>query len=168
MKHLVFSLTVFCLLASTVSCDKQQIKYVDLESIYRQNIQDSVLATGWYHIVDDENGFKRQLDKSEIFYFIDPNPILVKEHFDKIKIYKTNFRRWYQYDIGLSFQVYKDYYDLWADATEKSIGKKIGLIIDNKLVTAPTVQCKISEGRSSLQRPDYDEKDLETFKKLLK
>ncbi|MFB6344024.1 hypothetical protein ACE1ET_20055 [Saccharicrinis sp. FJH62] len=43
---------------------------------------DSVLATGWYYLSDTEPGFKMNLDKTEEIYFVDPKPILVKEHFD--------------------------------------------------------------------------------------
>jgi preprotein translocase subunit SecD len=163
MKHLFFFLTVFCILTSAVSCSNRQrksdeIKYVDLELIYKQNVQDSTLATGWYHVLENENGFKRQLDKTEKFYFIDPNPILVKEHFGKVTI-ETNSQR----NEFISIRITQK--DLWADATEKSIGQRIGLVIDNKLVNAPMVNARIEGGISSLW--GYDREELENFKKQL-
>jgi len=163
MRHLLFSMTVFCILTSTVSCSSGQkksdeIKYVDLKSVYAQNVQDSTLATGWYYILENENGFNRQLDRTEEFYFIDPNPILVKEHFGEVKIemnpQKVEF---------LSIQI--THKELWADATEKSIGKRIGFVIDNKLVYAPMVQARIEGGIVTLW--GYDRDEMEKFKKQL-
>jgi len=147
-----------------VNCSGQkksdETKHVDLESIYEQNMRDSVLATGWYYILESENGFSRQLEKSDAFYFIDPKPILVKEHFKVVKI-ETNF----QGNDYLSIQTYERYKNIWADATEKSIGKQLGFIIDNKLVYAPKVNARIESGMASLWA--YDKKELENFKKQL-
>ena len=169
MRHLVFPLTVFCMLISTVNCSEpkksDKAQHVDLESIYEQNVQDSILATGWYYIVDGENGFKRQIDKQDEFYFIDPKPIVVKEHFDKLEIYKTNIQG--SHCFALSIRIGEKYKDLWANATEKSIGKRLGLIVDNKLLSAPMVNMRIENGMSSLIRSDYDKKELEAFKKLM-
>ena len=171
MKYALILLTAFSVFISTESCFEQKksdkIKCVDLESVYRQNMQDSILVTGWYYILGNENGFKRQLDKTEIIYYIDPKPILVKEHFDKIEIYKTNFQGQYDDYIGLSIRISKNCEGIWADATEKSIGKKLGLIIDNVLVSAPTVNMRIEGGVSALNRDVYSREELKNFEFLL-
>jgi len=156
-------MSVFCALMIAVSCGGQKIE-VDLESIFEQNTKDSTLVTGWYYIVDNENGFKRQLDKMEEFYFIDPKPILVKGHFDKLRIYKTDFHGDH---FALSIPIRKEYKELWANATEKSIGKRLGLIVDNQLVSAPMVNMRIENGASSFMRGDYDRKELEALKKKM-
>jgi preprotein translocase subunit SecD len=167
MRHLLFSLTVFCILINAVSCSEPQKsdKNIDLESIYEQNMRDSILVTGWYHITEDETGFKRQIDRTEAFCFVDPKPIVVKEHFGKLKIFKTESQG--QHYEALSIPISKEYKDLWADATEKSIGRRIGFIVDNVLVTAPTVNMKIENGASSLHRWDYNRKELEELKKQI-
>jgi len=162
MKQLLLPLTVFCMLLSTVSCTSDRAQNVDLESIYEQNLQDSTLATGWYYILENGDGFKRHLEKTDEFYFIDPKPIVVKEHFDKIELFQPNFQG---EDLALSMRVQKKYRDLWADATEKSIGKRLGFIIDNKLINAPMVNMRIENGQSSLW--GYDRKELEEFKRNL-
>ena len=171
MRDLLFSLTVFCVLTSAVSCNvkkkSDKIKDINLESVYEQNIKDSVLATGWYYIIETENGFKRQLDKTEEFYFIDPKPILVKEQFGKLEIYKTDFQGQSEDYVGLSIQVNKDYKSLWANATEKSTGKRLGLVINDQLVNAPMVNTKIDNGMSSLNRVVYDRNELEDFKRQM-
>ena len=169
MKHFLFSITAFCVLMIAIiyngKRDSDKIKQIDLESIYVQNVRDSILVTGWYYIVDDENGFKRQLDKTDDFYVIDPKPILVKAHFGSVKIYKTEFQG--REELGLSIQMNRKCYGLWADATEKSIGKHLGLIVDNKLVSAPYVNGRIERGISSLNRGCYDRKELEDFRKQI-
>ena len=170
MEHFIIYLTIFVLLISAIGCRVQkshEIEQLDIEAIHKQNVQDSILVTGWYYIIDEDNGFERQLDKTDKFYFIDPKPIVVKEHFEKIKIYKTNFRGQYEDYIGLSIQINQKYADLWADATEKYIGKQLGLIIDNKLVNAPRVNSKIPNGITALNRDVYDREELENFKKQL-
>ena len=171
MRNLTFSLIVFCALTNAVSCSEpkksDKTKEIDLESVYKQNLQESVLATGWYYILENENGFKRQLDKTKEFYFIDPKPILVKAHFGKVKMYISNFKGWNKDDIGLSMQVKKEYEDLWASATEKSIGKKLGFVINDKLVNAPMANMRIENGMSSLNRMVYSKKELKALKKQL-
>jgi preprotein translocase subunit SecD len=138
MRHFLFYVTILTTLISANSCKGQvkpdKTKHIDLNSVFEKNVADSVLATGWYFISDTEAGFKIQLDKSDKIYFVDPRPILVKEQFDKIEIFETDFQGQYDDYIGLSIHINKKYVDLWADATGKSTGKRLGLIIDNKLV----------------------------------
>jgi preprotein translocase subunit SecD len=163
MRHLLLPLTVFCILISTVNCNEpSSSKQVDLESIYEQNLRDSTLATGWYYILENETGFKRQLEKTKKFYFIDPYPILTRGHFDNVKI-APDFHN-DRYFIAITAR--KKYHNLWADATEKSIGKQLGFIIDDKLINAPMVNLKIQNGLSSIS--GYDKKELEAFKKRIK
>ena len=169
MKSSLFYTIAVCVILVLFSINDPQMDYkttqVDTESIYAQIMKDSLLVTGWYYIVDNENGFKRQLDKTDEYYFIDPKPILVKEHFYKSVISPTNYHAQSNKNLGLLFQMNKK---LWADATEKSIGKQLGLIIDNKLVTAPKVMMKIDNGLSCLDRGVYSRVELEKFMSMIK
>lgn len=168
MRNLLISMIALCILASAINCGGQKqnkIMQADIKTVYEQNLKDSILTSGWYYIVADNNGFKRQLDKSEESYFINPHPILVKECFDKVALYESHdFKTQSENQFGLSIQIKKNYEDLWADATEKSIGKRLGLIIDNKLVNAPMVNARIEGGMSSLNRGVYNKGELEKFK----
>ena len=171
MKYLAVFLIVLCLLVTMVICNEPrkpvQAKVVDIESIYRQNLKDSVLATGWYFILENENGFKRQLEKTDEWYFIDPKPILVKEHFAKIEIRKTDLRGQYEDYEFLAMQVYDQFKGVWADATEKSVGNRLGLVINNKLVSNPKVNMRIEGGWSNLSNRNYNRIELEAFMKQL-
>ena len=167
MKHLLFSLTALCLLIVAISCDgpkKEKLAEADLEQALEQNSADSTLVTGWYHVVSTQDGFKRQLDKTDEFYIINPKPIVIKKHFSKVEIYTPKDANGQPQDFfALSIQIGKDYEDLWALETEKSAGKWIGLVIDNVLVNAPRVQGRIDGGRSSLNRGVYSKEELESF-----
>ena len=171
MRQFLFYLTILSTLISTTSCNGQRksdkTKPIDLNSVYEKNIADSVLATGWYYISDTEPGFKMKLDKTEEIYFVDPKPILVKDHFDKVEIFETDFQGQYEDYIGLSIRINKKYVDLWAEATGKSIGKRLGLIIDYKLVNAPQVNARIEGGMTALNRGVYTREELEEFMKLI-
>jgi len=164
MKRLLFPMTVSIVLICAVNCNSPKSdssNHVDIESVYKQNLKDSTLATGWYYILENETGFKRQLYQTEKYYFIDPEPILVKDNFQKVKIAPDFHQE--RYFIAIS--TYKKYYDRWAEATEKSIGKQIGFIVDDQLITAPMVNMKITDGQSSIS--GYDKKVLEAFKKRI-
>ena len=171
MKYLAIILTALCLLVATVISNEarksNQAKVVDIELIYRQNLQDSILATGWYFILENENGFKRQLEKTDEWYFIDPKPILLKEHFAVIEIQKTNYRGKYEDYEYIAMQVYDQFKGIWADATEKSLGNRLGLVINNKLVSNPMVNARIEGGWSNLSNRNYNRVELEAFIKQL-
>ncbi len=162
----VFSLTavVLILMGCGESQKQDSAKLLDLEIIYKRNLEDSTFHSGWYLISTDEKGLKRKLDKTEEVYFIDPMPILVKGHFDKIEIFETDFEGQYEDYVGLLIQVEEKYFDIWANATEKSIGKQMGLIINDVLVSAPMVNARIEGGSTSLNRSVYNLKELEQFK----
>jgi preprotein translocase subunit SecD len=139
----------------------------NIDSVYSQILKDSILVTGWYYIIDTDNGFKRQLDKSLEFYFIDPKPIVVKDNFIHTEIYKTDFKGSYPDYTGLTIRLDKIGTDSWAIATEKAISKRLALIINNKLVNAPKVNSQITVGVTALNRSEYNEREIEEFKKQI-
>ncbi len=165
-------IVVYSIALSSCSSEKHNennvVKNINIDSIYNQILKDSILVTGWYYITETDNGFKRQLDKTDEYYFIDPKPILVKEQFDKVEIFETDFKGQYPDYTGLKIQISQKHVNIWADATEKSIGYRLGLIIDNKLVNAPQVNARIEGGMTSLNRSVYSKKELEEFISRLK
>lgn len=169
MKQLFFSLITLFILTVMVSCDgaKKAQNQVEIEQALEQNLADSTLVTGWYHVVSTQDGFKRQLDKTDEFYFINPKPIVIKKHFSNVAIYATDDFKEQQPEnhFAISIQIDKEYEDLWADGTEQAAGKWIGLVIDNKLVSVPMVKWRIEGGRSSLNRGVYSKEELEVFVK---
>lgn len=42
----------------------------------------------------------------------------------------------------------------WADVTENRIGKRIGFVFNDSVIMAPTVNCRIENGRFTINSPD--------------
>jgi preprotein translocase subunit SecD len=161
---ILFSLNILCL----INCRGQKVSeqksiIIDLDSIYYENLKDSSLATGWYYVNEGKSGLKRQLDKSDEFYYIDPKPIVVKENFMYFEIYETNFKETCSNYIGLKMQFDKVGTKAWAIATKRAISKRLALIIDNVLIVAPIVNDQIKNGVSAINRNDYSTAELQNF-----
>lgn len=163
---------IFCLMISLTNSNgqitpKQDDLKVKMDSLYSQILKDSILVTGWYYIIDTENGFKRQLDKSDETYYIDPRPIVIKDNFSKTEIYETDFKGAYTDYVGLTIRLDETGSDSWAIATERAINKRLALIINNKLVNAPQVNAQITSGLTALNRVEYSKMEIEKFKNLI-
>lgn len=139
------------------SCNSQ------VDSLANNNPNQGILQTGWYYVVDSNNGYKRLLDKSNEYYFIDPKPIVNVKEFTVLEVYKNN----YDDNYGLSIQLNKKGTEAWADATGESIGKKLGFIFDDKLLYAPNVNSQITFGITALNRGDISKNDLEEIKIII-
>jgi len=162
MKNVLKVLSILLIGVLSFSCgdNSQKVMLANIDYTYAQNRKDSTLATGWYYITESSEGYKRQLDKTDEFYFIHPKPIIVKEHFDKLEIYKDGELK---LQSSLLIKIHRNFEHLWADATEKWEGKRLALIIDDVLVSNPKVMSRIEGGGSSLGRPVYSEEELEAF-----
>ena len=127
--------------------------------------QDSILKTGWYYVSESETNYKRQLDKTSEFYFIDPNVIVPVEQFDKLELTESKYDNEKYPMIIIRFDSKGT--DNWSIATEKSIGGKLALIINDKLVIVPKVNAQITAGVSAINRSDYSKQDInEIFKTI--
>jgi preprotein translocase subunit SecD len=158
-------------LFSLAQCSGQTDKIdnnTNIEDTYNKNISDSILATGWYYISDTATAFKRQLDKTNEYYFIAPRPIVTKQNFIKIEIFDTDFKGQYKDYTGLKIILDEAGTLEWSIATIKAINKRLALIIDNKLVNAPKVNMQITNGTTSLNRTEYSKEEIEAFKKIIK
>jgi len=125
--------------------------------------QDSILKTGWYYISDNETSYKRQLDKTSEFYFINPNVIVPVEQFDKMELTENKFDKFPMIIIRFDSKGT----DNWSIATEKSIGGRLALIVNDKLVIAPKVNAQIIAGVSAINRSDYTQQDIDEIFKTI-
>ena len=172
MTTLLFS---FIFLLTACSDNNSQVKVGDrLLEDPEHHIKDSpnitkhdstVLYTGWYYIVDTDNGFKRQLDKSTDTFFIDPKPIVVAKNFTTFEIYESDAGG--QKYIGLTMRLDKMGTEKWSVATEKAIGKQLAFILDNRLLQVAKVNSQITAGVTALNRGDYSREELENFKTII-
>lgn len=128
--------------------------------------QDStVLYTGWYYVVDRPNGYKRQLDKSDETYYLDPKPIITAKNVTTFEIYESNHNG--KKYFGLTMRLDKEGTEKWSYATQKSIMKKLAFILDNRLLQVATVYSQITGGVTAINRGDYTRQELENFKTII-
>jgi preprotein translocase subunit SecD len=123
---------------------------------------DLTLQTGFYYIVEADDGFKRQLDKDSLSYFIDPTPIVTSKNIVKFEIYTSNYG-----GIGLSMKLDDNGTIAWSEATEKATGKELAFIVDNKLIQVARVISQITGGMTALNRGIYTKRELEEIQKLI-
>ena len=116
------------------------ISYSQTQTVQREN--------GWYYIIDGQPDSISQEPIATVKDFI--NLTLEADAFGKIFI------------IGTITDTKK-----WADATEKSIGKRIGFIYNNQLITSPQVNMRIEGGNFMISNPgNYNLKEM--YQQLLK
>jgi preprotein translocase subunit SecD len=175
MKYMMTLFLSFMFLLTACSDNNSQAQVSDrLLEDPEHNIKDNpnvtkhdstILYTGWYYIVDTDNGFKRQLDKSTDTFFIDPKPIVVAKNFTTFEIYESNAGG--QKYIGLTMRLDEQGTENWSVATEKAIGKQLAFILDNKLLYIAKVNSQITAGVTALNRGDYSKAELENFKTII-
>ena len=133
----------------------------------REGFQDdsTILSTGWYYLADTDNGFKRQLDKSIEKYFIDPKPIVTAKNIITFEIYERNVGG--QKRLGLAMQLDKEGTQNWSIATERSIGRHLAFVLDNRLLQVAKVNSQITGGMTALNRGDYSRQELENVRSII-
>lgn len=130
--------------------------------------QDSVLETGLYYVVDDDAKIKRQINKTKEFYFLDPNPIVSKENFIKVKLFKYKHVKRKEY--GLRFRLDEIGIQNLAYATKKLIEtfpSELALIINDTLVSVALVNNQINGGLAELNMLHYTKEELLDLKSNL-
>ena len=122
---------------------------------------DSILSTGWYFIINKDNGIKRLLDKASEYYFIDPTPITTAKNFTQLRVYAAKDR-----GFGLLILLDEIGTKAWSSATKKASRnyQRLGFILDNKLLYLAPVFSQITNGTTAVTRNDYTKDELESFK----
>ena len=120
------------------------------------------LQTGCYYL-SDTSAFMRVDLKQGVKFFINPAPILTTKDFKKIKLSKNK----YTHEGELRLELTEKGKNIFADVTEKNIGKKLAFIIDNELVFVPVVQAKIAGGKVSISGLRKNKVELKKIKKVI-
>ena len=118
------------------------------------------LKTGWYYVSEQETKFKKELDKSSEFYFINQDIIIPVEQFEEIEIIDNYNDTQYP---ALIIRFNRQGKENWSAATEKAVGSRLALIINDKLVSVAKVNMQITAGFSSLSRIEYSKQDMHEF-----
>lgn len=123
---------------------------LSLPSISCSQEQTSQKENGWYHIIDEQQDS------------ISQEPIVTVKDFVELNLEFDSFGK-----SVISGKVSKVKLEKWADATEKSIGKRIGFVFNDTVITAPQVNARIESGNFQISNPyEYDLKRI--YRQLLK
>ncbi|WP_322934035.1 SecDF P1 head subdomain-containing protein [Bacteroides sp. CG01] len=91
---------------------------------------------GWYHIIDGQQDS------------ISCEPIVTVADFADLSLIYDSFDK-----SVISGKVSRSKLSKWADATEKSIGKRIGFVFNDTVITAPQVNARIDSGYFQISTP---------------
>ena len=91
---------------------------------------------GWYHIIDGQQDS------------ISCEPIVTVADFTDLRLVYDSFGQ-----PVISGRVSKSKLGKWTDATEKSIGKRIGFVFNDTVITAPQVNARIDSGNFQISSP---------------
>lgn len=101
---------------------------------------------GWYYILDNRKDS------------ISDEPIVTVKDFVALRLDSSEMSGQPFYEIVGRVSKYK--LNAWGDATEKVIGKRIGFVYNNEVITCPQVNMRLESGYFSISNPAYDIKDL--------
>ena len=115
-----------------------------------QSVVTGNLENGWYYIVDGTQDS------------IVPTPIVTVKEFGALRVDSD-----YYGVYSIVGQVCRSKRQTWADATERWIGKRIGFVFNDSLITSPQVNMRIESGTFQITVPQgHGIKSL--YRKLLK
>ena len=122
------------------------------------------IKSGFYLVIADTSkaeGFK--LYNKDNYYFLKTSPAVTMAQVDSV--YK-DFDRYFNGYI-LIFKFNEGATKIWYEVTQKNIGLKVGLVLDNKLINVATIVSPISGGVSSLTGA-YSESEIDDFLRIFK
>lgn len=148
------------LLVATAGCTSSaQKKKVHIPVI----VEGDILPTGWYYVSDTPTKFARQFNGDTAHYFIVPEPIVVAGNIERMELYVDR-----EGNDGLAMYFDEDGSKEWLTATEKYVGKKLGFVINNRLVHTANVMGSVDGGVSAINNGKYSKDDLDLLRKEIR
>ena len=134
----------------------------DLNSKQEVVNSERLFSTGWYYVTDTSTKFKMQLVKTNEYFFVDPKPITSSQEIIQMAIYGRR-----EGGYGLVMKLNEKGTNEWSIATYKWINKRLGFILDNKLLEVDHVNSEITGGTTALIQGRFTKEELEGFKKII-
>ena len=122
---------------------------------------DSTLQTGWYYVISEGKGLRRHRSEDTTLYFLDSTPIVTAQNIVSFEIYEMEAG-----DYGMIIQLDEEGTAAWSVATRKSVGRKLGFVVDNKLLSVPIVNSEIPNGMTAFSGDYTKEEMLEIQKQI--
>ena len=91
---------------------------------------------GWYRIIDGQKDS------------IAPRPVVTVKDFAELRLGKDFFGN----DV-ITGQVCEHKLKAWADSTEQLIGKRLGFVFNDTVITAPRVNMRLESGAFQISNP---------------
>lgn len=114
---------------------------------------------------DKENGWYRLDDHSEVAV---GDPIVTVKDFAFLRLDSGIFRDNNEVIYEISGKVKQDKIKIYADETEKAIGKKIGFLYDGKVLCSPSPNMRIEGGHFSITLPGYTSAEVHSIYNALR
>jgi preprotein translocase subunit SecD len=121
-----------------------------------------VLKTGWYYVTDKKSSYQRQQLNNKESYFIDPTSIALVGDFKIVKLIEPAKQGAFE----LLIQLDEHGTSAFKKATGISKDKRLGFILDNKLIYTAVVNAQISSGLAVIS--GYSKSELEGFANQIK
>lgn len=134
-----------------------------IDAITQSNISSLKLADGWYSISRDTNDFMRIDRKTDTEIFINPKPIVTPKNFIKTEEFESNSG-----EHGLAVYFDEPGSHDWEKATNVYSGSKLVFILDNEILTIPTINSKITNGVCVFWQSELTDSDWTRIKKVTK
>ena len=120
------------------------------------------LKTGWYYVIETQNGIERELEGTDLNHYLDPDPIVTCNNFKELRIYESVFKI-----HGLMISFDEEGIENWRIATRNSIDKKVGFVFQNNLIYTATVKSEITFGVSAIEGKSFSIEEVEELKRKI-
>lgn len=107
--------------------------------IYSHSIAQEV-KTGCYYVKEQSDSTIQAFGKKDTLW-LDKQAIITVKDFKKVKLVKQD------YGYALEITLYPEGAEVFRVATSKWIQKKMAIVVNNEIITAPIVACEIPGGR---------------------
>lgn len=124
-------------------------------------VTDGELATGLYFVVDSGYGYPRK-NEWEVLY-IDPSPIVTAGNLTRIRTDNSPDDR-----LDVVFEMDSIGSARWQVATRRCAGDRVAIVVQNEVVSAPTVTEEIPLGRASFDPGPNSSISAVQFAEILK
>jgi preprotein translocase subunit SecD len=118
------------------------------------------LLTGCYYVIEKSDSTILATGKKDTVY-VDKNPIITISDFDKIKLKKTN------YSYVLEIDLKRAAVEKFRIATAAWVHKKMALIVEGEVISAPIVNSEIANGKVWLTNGTYIKEEMNAMKEKL-
>lgn len=125
------------------NCSSTKTKSEDAVKVTDPNY----LVTGYYYLSKDSSHFQRPLLGTAKNYYLNPTPIITVENFLTATVDKNNFGDYY-----IRIDLDETGGQNWTEATGKTIGDSLAIVINNELIHVARVNAQINAPVTAIMR----------------